>query len=292
MFGGDRGQVCRVMRHGDGRHTPAISQAQGEMGRGEIGMQIVGDDIWPNVEDVKQVSHSLFEEANGRRIVEPADVLRQESLAPLQHANRVLQRSRPAPARSGHHRPRKWPPARNRAPGGRKRAPAAGTQHRVVAADDDVAVVHQVGISNAGQPFERLVIVDDQRFAMRIGAGHHQQQIARAAFIQSVPSGRPAARARAAGAAVWRATGAPSQARPGAMPGSSLAPFGQSTMGAATLCSNASSAATDPGMLSQRNCIEAHDREGLGLALLAFAQRRPPPRHCAHRKQGENRPGP
>ena len=54
-----------------------------------------------------------------------------------------------------------------------------GTQHRIVTTNHDVAVVQQVGISNAGQPFERLGIGDDQRFAVRIGAGHDQQQIAR-----------------------------------------------------------------------------------------------------------------
>ena len=92
-----------------------------------------------------------------------------------------------------------------------------------------------------------LVIGDDQRLAVRIGAGHHQQQLAR--LLQPGSAARPPGRfmPEATGCMGVAGSMAPSQARPGAMPANSCPPFGHSTMGAATLCSNADSFATDAG---------------------------------------------
>ena len=50
--------------------------------------------------------------------------------------------------------------------------------------------MHQEGIGDPAQAFQRFVIANHQRLAMRVGAGHYQQQIV--GKIEPVAAGGPA----------------------------------------------------------------------------------------------------
>jgi hypothetical protein len=148
MFGADRGNMGVMMADGDGRNTEFFGQPQGQMGRREIGVQVVGDQFGPDVEDAEQVVDCFFEEADGGGVVEAADVLRQEGFAAFHHANRVLQvaaerqHGRAVVGQRNRHRH----VAAGAADEGRtfRRRP----DHRIVAADDDVAVVDEIGVGD------------------------------------------------------------------------------------------------------------------------------------------------
>jgi len=168
-----------MMRNRQRRNSPFAGQAQGKMGGGKIGMQIVGDAVRPDLENIQQMANRFLEKADGCRIVESADVLRQKRFAALHDANGVLQIT----AKRQHRRPVTGERDRHRHvaagtpdEGGTVRR---GAHHRVIAASHDLAVMRQVGIGNSSQARQRLVVADDQRLAVRIGAGHDQQQIGR-----------------------------------------------------------------------------------------------------------------
>ena len=118
MFGADRGDMGVMMANCDGRNAELFGQAQGEMGRREIGMQVVGDQLGPDIEDGQQMLDRFLKKADGRRIVEAADVLREEGFAALHDADRVLQVAAQRQTRSGRRRPTQSAPARSRGPGG------------------------------------------------------------------------------------------------------------------------------------------------------------------------------
>ena len=61
---------------------------------------------------------------------------------------------------------------------------------RVVAAHHDVAIMDEVGVCDPGEAAHRLCVVDEQRFATRIGGGHDQRQIL--FDIEPMRSGRTA----------------------------------------------------------------------------------------------------
>ena len=267
-FGTDRGDMCLVMRHPLRRNAEFFSQAQCQMGGRKIRMKVMGNDVWPHIENSQQVAHCFFEEADGCCVVEAADMLRQEGLAPLHDANGVLhqaaQREHRRPIigeRDGHRHIAAGAPNEGR----------PGTQHRIVTTNHDVAVVQQVGISNAGQPFERLGIGDDQRFAVRIGAGHDQQQIAR--LVDPGGTVRPPGRFMPE-QQVQRGAG---QHRP--EPGQTGRDAGQFARAFRTQHDGRRHAVqqfrfilTDTGEVCQRGSIQTHHCKRLGLALLALAQ--------------------
>ena len=164
-------------------------------------MQVVGDEFGTDIEDGQQMRHRLFEKTDRRGVVEAPDMLRQPGLPPLHHADRVLQVAakrqygRPSVGQRDGHRyvaagaadeagAHFYQPAVRRRPGISGRAYDA-----VVTANDDVAVMQQEGVRDPGEAFTGLVVADDQRFPVRVGAGHHQQQ--RAGLIQPVGPGRP-----------------------------------------------------------------------------------------------------
>jgi hypothetical protein len=63
------------------RRQPARGgELEREAGAEEVGMQVVGDRLRANVEDLAQVLDRLDERAAGRGVVEVADVRRQERL--------------------------------------------------------------------------------------------------------------------------------------------------------------------------------------------------------------------
>ena len=144
--------------------------------------------------------------------------------------------------------------------------------------------LHQIGVGNAGQPFERPVAFgDDQRFAMRIGAGHHQQQDP---AHSSIGAGwRPAASCHQEQQV--QGAGNITRARPNRRDAGQFARAFRTHDDAATLCSNASSPAPIRA-LRQRNRVQPHHRKGLASRCLC-SRSSAPPRHCAHRRQDETR---
>ena len=118
-----------------------------------------------------------------RRIVELADVRRNERFVAAGRADGVLEIS----AEGDHRGPRsrQLDDARRVAARAAHELEAARcairarAQHAVVAARDDCAVVDEQRVGDAGEPPERFAVVDDQRFAARVGARHHQHELLR-----------------------------------------------------------------------------------------------------------------
>ena len=178
MFGHHRGDVGVMVLHAPGRDAPSGRETRGVARAPEIGMQVVCDQRRLHVEDREQVGDRLVLRHAGRRVVELADVLRHERFVAARDADGVL-----VVAADGDDR---------RAGGGepdRARCVAAGAadelecaavrpraQHAVVAADHDIAIVHDEGVGNAFEPGDRFAVAGDQRLAGRIGAGHHQRE--------------------------------------------------------------------------------------------------------------------
>ncbi len=188
VLGRDRRHMRVVVLHGmdrmRGQRTRG-SELEREARAEEIRVQVVGDGLRLHVEHRAQVVDHLDQRAAGGRVVEVADVRRQEGLVAARDADRVLQ-----PGAGGEHRRAR---ARQLDRPGRVAARAADElrgaggaqpQHAVVAARDDVAVVHQKRVGDALQPGQGFVVADHQRLAARVGAGHHEQQVLRVVAVQ------------------------------------------------------------------------------------------------------------
>ena len=118
----------------------------------------------------------------GRRVVELADVLRHERFVAAGHADGVLVVAADGDdRRAGGGEPDGARCVAARAANELERAASSAAlrlraEHAVVAADDDIAIVHDEGVGNAFEPGDRLAVAGDQRLAGRIGAGHHQRE--------------------------------------------------------------------------------------------------------------------
>ena len=111
-------------------------------------MQIVRDQVGLHIENGKQVGDGFLEKADRRRVIQTADMLGQESLPALEHANRVLQ----VAAERQHGRSVDGQRNRHRhMAAGTANEGGTGAHHGIVATDDDVAVVHQEGVGDACQ---------------------------------------------------------------------------------------------------------------------------------------------
>ena len=139
-------------------------------------------------------------------------------------------------------------------------AGASPPHHRVVAAHDDGAVVDQESVGDAGQTLDGLVVGDDQGLAVGVGAGHHEQEVV-GPSRQAVPAGgrRPVPEQEVERRCRQHR---PSQARPGAMPGSSGRP-GERTMGGGRGRRSRPASAGRPGRRCQEAAFQRHDGKGL-----------------------------
>ncbi len=150
MLGRDRRDVCMVVLHGVQRQPAFGSVLEREARAEEVGVQVVRDGLWRDVEHRAQVLGNLDQRIAGGCVVEVADVRRQERLVAAGDADGVLQ-----PGAGGQHRrARAWQldrPRREaaRTPDELRCAGGADAQHAVVAAGDDVAVVHQQCVGDA-----------------------------------------------------------------------------------------------------------------------------------------------
>jgi len=127
VLGGDRRDVRMVMLHRVQRHAPPRRELARVPGAEEVGMQIVRDHRRLDVEDRDEVREGLLQRGAGRRIIQVADVLRDERLVAARDADRALEVAPTAategPARSRRMASGVYPRARRRNCGPAVRAP-------------------------------------------------------------------------------------------------------------------------------------------------------------------------
>ncbi len=209
----DRRDVGMVVLDGE-RGNAALRREPGREAAGvEIGMQVVGAGPRLHLQDGEEVLHRLVQRLAGRRVVEVADVRRQERLVAARHADGVLEPgARGEDRRAG---TRQADGARRVAAGApHEGGPAGrGADHAVVAAGGDVAVVHHVGIRDAGEPPHRLVVADHERLAARVGARHDEHELLRPRRARPSRRARRSPRGRGATAAACTAASRPASRR-------------------------------------------------------------------------------
>ncbi len=152
MFGQHGGDMGMVMLDGDGRQAEAFGVARGQ----EIRVQVVGDGDRLDLQDVQQMLDRLFEEAERRRVVQVAQMLGQVGLCATGHADGVLQVA--AYREDGRNGVRQGHAARDISSGAADEGRSSGDHagDAVVAADQDVAVVGDDAVGDAGKPFSPL----------------------------------------------------------------------------------------------------------------------------------------
>ena len=197
MLSQHRGNVGMVMLHRDGRDAKPVRHRERDLGGVEVGVEIVSDRLRAHRDDGLQVLDRLLQRVAGTRVVEIADVLRQEGLVAAGQAHRALQ-IRPQSEHWRHlavEADRSWRVSPCSTQEMQARLGGGGRSgrrdhQRVVAAHHDVAIVDEIGVCDPGEATHRLCVVDEQRFATGIGGGHDQRQIL--FDIEPMRPGRPA----------------------------------------------------------------------------------------------------
>ncbi len=282
------------MLHRVDRHPPARREPRRVPRAEEVGVQVVRDGDRLDVEDRDEVRKGLFQRSARRRVVEVADVLRDERLVAAGHADGVLE----VAADRDDGRPRALEPDRagRVAAGAADELPTIGCRAHdaVVAADDDVAVVHEIRIGDSSETRERLVVAGDQRLAARVRTRHHERELLRI--------GEPRRAGGPAGRLVEQQVLQRRVREHRAEPRESRRDAGQLVVGAVALAQQHDRPlrAFEQRALRRRNVRPArhrcrsgdHHGERLFLARLALAQPRRLPGRCARRRPGESRRGP
>jgi len=86
-----RGDVGVVVLHGDGFQAAAAREVGGEACAVEIRVQVVGDQLRLDFQQLHHALRGLLQRAAGRRVVEVADVLGEEGLVAAREADRILE---------------------------------------------------------------------------------------------------------------------------------------------------------------------------------------------------------
>ena len=173
VLGRDRRDMRGVMLDAHHRQSRLLGPAR----RMEIGMQVAGDCLRLDIENVEKMADRLGMEADRRRIVEAADMLGDEGLAPARHRDGRLEmradreHARPVAAEIDRLRHEAA-----RAPQERRRAVEDG-HNRIVGASHNRAVMRDDEVGDACKLCLRLVVADDERLAAGIGAGRDQHEI-------------------------------------------------------------------------------------------------------------------
>ena len=165
------GDVSVMVLHADQLHS---TLPQSPFGRKVIRVQIIGDDLRLDFKNAFEVLDGLVEEGITFDIFQIANVLAQERMLALGEADGVLKF-----ASHGQHRreivfEEDWnrdKPARTPQ---LSRDPARNPHHRIIAAEQDVAIVDEEAIGKSVQPMECFKIIDGNRFLAQVAAGHHQ----------------------------------------------------------------------------------------------------------------------
>src|SRR5438270_10665667 len=117
--------------------------------------------------------NGLFKELVTRRIFQIADVLAQEGMLPFNETDAIF--------KFGAHGEDSWKILLQKYGHGDKSARASQlpqraadhTRYRIVAAQQDVPVMHQEMVSQGAKPLHRFLIIDGNRFLTKIPAGHY-----------------------------------------------------------------------------------------------------------------------
>lgn len=143
----------------------------GEAGRGYVRVQIMGDNRRLDVQRRQQVADGFLEDTDAFGGVEVADVLGNEGLAAARDRHGRLQRA--ADGKDRRHGSRQPNRLRHVAAGTADELRPAGDdgRHGIVGVGDDVAIMADDEVGDAGKPQLGLAIVDQKRLAAWIGAG-------------------------------------------------------------------------------------------------------------------------
>lgn len=280
VLGQHRSDVGVMVLHGDGGHGPFRRQFRPVARAEEFRMQVVGDEPRLDVQHLPQMGHRLDHRLTGGGVVEIAHMLGNEGFVTAGQAHGVLE----VAAQRQHRRT-----AAGELDGTRYVTPSTtnellrwviggfGSHHRIITAHQDLAVVKEEGIGDAGEALQRHMVSDDQRLAAGVGAGHHQHQ-----RLRLREPGEPVG---PAGRLVEQQVLQRRMGQHHAQPGESRrhavqllvddALLAQQHDGALRRREQDLCAAADIAPLRRRHRVGDHHREGLLLALLAVAQ----PRH-------------
>ena len=156
-----------------------LRQRERVLGRQVLRMQVVGDDLRLEPEELLVDRDAGLEVLQRLEVLEVADVLAQEGVGVAREAEGVLELGA-----AGEHlreRPRQGHRERGVAarPAHQPRPPAAHQRDGVVVARGDLAVVHQVRVGDRRQPVDLLPALDD-RLLGEVAAGHDQRPPGRA----------------------------------------------------------------------------------------------------------------
>ena len=149
-----------------------------EPGRPVLRVKVHREGLRAVIEEVTVVRDGLAELVPRQRVVEVAEVMRQQRPTVLRQADRGFEL-----AAIGDHRRRILEPRRQGQRAGRR---AAGTAqdhrpgrghafHPVVETAHDLAVVHEEGVGEGREFGARLVIADHLGFAGEVARGHHRR---------------------------------------------------------------------------------------------------------------------
>ena len=134
-----------------------------------------------NLKGPHQVIQRLAEKLQTRQVLQIAQVLALVGKPPTRQGKYILQ-----VASDGQQwRDIKWQRHTHRHKSARSAHQLWRTIHhgsyRIVAALQNLAVVHQKGIGNPAQPCPRLFVINGNRLLAQVGRGHHQRTHARSA---------------------------------------------------------------------------------------------------------------
>ena len=147
-------------------------------------MQVADNGFRCDVQDVEEMARHLFVKADCCGIVEIAEMLRDEGLAPARDSHRRFQMR--AHGKDGGtilaEIDRRWHEAARTAKKGRS---AIDDRHdRIIGTSHDRPIMADDQISDAGEPLRRIIVIDHQWLAARIGAGRDQSR-----WLRQAPPG-------------------------------------------------------------------------------------------------------
>ena len=169
VLGHHRCDVRMVMLHLDNRSSVALRPRRRQIPRVEIG----GDRLRFNPEQVSEVAHGVVESGERLEVLHVPDVLAHESVPAGGEAERRLQFA------TGCEDGRNLEGKRNRerciaaGPADRVFGAVEDPHHRVVTRDADIAIVEHEGVGNPVESIESLCVVGDDGFLGQIARRHH-----------------------------------------------------------------------------------------------------------------------
>ncbi len=185
VLGANRRNVGMMVLHRNGGNLKALGQSKCSPGRVIIRVGIVRQRLRSHRKDGLKVFGRLIKGCTCRRVVKPADVLRKERLPATGDAHASLE----VGAEGQHRGPHvgQWQRERRKTPGAAQKLDATSrthssprrqirpdSQHGVIAAHNNVPIMHEQYIGNLTQTFKGLVVPLHKGLSMGVGTRHHQ----------------------------------------------------------------------------------------------------------------------